>query len=133
LKQKSRALFCIAVGCLVLALCMIGFGQDQPHRGKFSVPFEFDVGGTKLPAGQYVLEAVSSSYGTLRSTDGKTEQTLYFVQTGQPEKDRKVVFAVRNGKYFFSEVWVWIGKLKYTGFNAHEGDESKDVPITPVE
>ena len=133
MKQKNGPLFCIAVGCLVVTLCAIGSGQDQPHRGKFSVPFEFDVGGTKLPAGEYVLEAVSSSYGTLRSTDGKTEQTMYFVQTGVPEKNPRVIFAVRNGKYFFSGVSVWIGKLQYTGFHPHEGDETKDVPITPVE
>jgi len=112
---------------------MIGFGQDQPHRGKFSVPFEFYVGATKLPAGQYVLEAGSSPVGTVRSTDGKTEQTLYFAGSGEPVKNPKVVFAVRNGKYFLSEVWTWSGKMKYTGFHPHEGDETKEIPMTSAE
>jgi hypothetical protein len=130
LKQKNRALFCIAVGGMVLTLCMIGFGQDEPHRGKFSVPFEFDVGGTKLPAGQYVLEAASAPVATLRSADGKTVQNLFFGESGEPVKSAKVVFAVRHGKYYLTEVWAWYGKMKYAGFHPHEGDETKDIPMT---
>jgi hypothetical protein len=89
--------------------------------------------GPSWPAGQYVLEAVSSPVGTLRSTDGKTVQTLYFAESGEPVKNAKVVFAVRNGKYFLSEVWAWYGKMKYTGFHPHEGDETKEIPMTSAE
>jgi hypothetical protein len=111
----------------------IGLGQSQPHAGKISVPFEFEVGGTKFPAGQYILEAISASYGQIRSSDGKTQQTLYFVQTGEPEKSPRALFALRNKKYFFSGVLGWFGRMQYTGFSPHGDDETKEIPITGAE
>ena len=125
--------------CLLLALSIIGFGQDQPqggknalhpHSGRIKVPFEFDVGGTKFAAGQYILDAITPSYGQIRSADGKAQQTLYFVQTGEPEKNPKAIFVVRNNKYFFSAVVAWFGRMDYTGFSPHAGDDTKEIPIT---
>jgi hypothetical protein len=120
-------------GCLVLTLSAIGFGQTQPHAGKINVPFEFDVGGTKFPSGQYILEAISPSYGQIRSSDGKTQQTLYFMQTGEPEKNLRALFVLRNKKYFFSGVLGWFGRMQYTGFSPHADDETKEIPITSAE
>jgi hypothetical protein len=128
-----RSLHLASVCCLLLTLLAIGFGQNQPHAGKISVPFEFNVGGTKFPAGQYTLSVISPSYGQIRSSDGKTQQTLYFMQTGEPEKNLRAFFAVRNDKYFFSGVLGWFGKMQYTGFSPHAGDETKEIPITPAE
>ena len=137
LLPKMRILFgCfrLATVCgLLLAFSAIGFGQTKPHAGKISVPFEFDVGGTRLPAGQYVLGVLSPLYGQLLSADGKTQQALYFTQTGEPEKNLRVTFAVRNKKYFFSGVLGWFGKMQYTGFSPHPEDEIKEIPITQAE
>ena len=126
--------FRLATGCCLLLLSTaIGFGQSKPHGGKINVPFEFEVGGTKFPAGQYNLGVLSSSYGQLSSADGKTRQTLYFTQTGEPEKNPRAVFVLRNKKYFFSGVLAWFGKMQYTGFSPHPGDETKEIPITQGE
>ncbi len=126
--------FRLATGCcLLLALSAIGFGQSRPHGGRINVPFEFDVGGTKLPPGQYILGVLSSSYGQLHSSDGKTNQTLYFTQAGEPEKNPRVVFVLRNQKYYFSGVLAWFGKMQYTGFSPHAEDEIKEIPITSAE
>jgi hypothetical protein len=119
--------------CLLLMLSGIGFGQSQPRSGIVKVPFEFDVGGTKFPAGQYILEAISPSYGQIRSSDGKMQQTLYFMQTGEPEKNSRALFAVRDKKYFFSGVLGWFGRMQYTGFSPHGDDETKEIPITGAE
>ena len=125
--------------CLLLACSLTGRSQDQakapsrPHAGKISVPFEFDVGGTKFPPGQYILGVISPSYGQMRSTTDKLQQTLYFVQTGEPEKSPRALFAVRNKKYFFSGVLGWFGRMQYTGFSPHGEDEIKEIPITSAE
>jgi len=125
--------------CLLPALSIISFGQNQPqggkstlhpHSGRIKVPFDFDVGGTKFPAGQYILDAITPSYGQIRSSDGKQQQTLYFVQTGEPEKSPRAIFIVRNKKYFFSAVVAWFGRMQYTGFSPHADDETKEIPIT---
>jgi hypothetical protein len=124
---------------MLLALSMSSLGQTQPnsgktptrpHSGRIKVPFEFDVGGTKFPAGTYILDAITPSYGQIRSADGKQQQTLYFVQTGEPEKSPKAIFVERNKKYFFSAVVAWFGNMQYTGFSPHSEDEKKEIPIT---
>ena len=38
----------VALSCLLLSLSIVGFGQNQPHRGKVNVPFEFSIGGVKF-------------------------------------------------------------------------------------
>jgi len=128
-----------SISYLLLALSMSGLGQTQPndgknqlhpHSGRIKVPFEFDVGGTKFPAGAYILDAITPSYGQIRSTDGKQQQTLYFVQTGEPEKSPKAIFVERNKKYFFFGVVAWFGNMQYTGFSPHADDEKKEIPIT---
>ncbi len=95
----------------------------------------FYVAGSKLPAGKYTLNIVAPTYVLLRSQDGKTQQDLYFLQTASPEKDHpsKVIFALRDGKYYFAEVWSYLGKAQLTSFTSRPGDENKDVPLTPIE
>jgi len=134
-----RALRLTSVFCVLLVCSTIGFGQEQsksqnrPHAGKISVPFEFNVGGTQFPAGQYILGVISPSYGQIRGVDGKPQQTLYFVQTGEPEKNPRALFVLRNKKYFFSGVLGWFGRMQYTGFSPHADDEAKEIPITAAE
>ena len=110
------------------------FSQDHPNRGTVDVPFDFYVAGDKLPAGEYTLDVVASTYVTLRSKDGKRQQDLYFLQTAWPEKDPelKVVFALRDGKCYFAGVSTWNGKAQLTSFTPMAGDQNKDVPIKPV-
>ena len=130
--------FRLAACCLFLSLALTSFGQSQPqggkpihpHSGRIKVPWEFEVGGTKFPAGQYILDAITSSFGQIRSVDGKLQQTLYFVQTSEePEKNPRAIFVVRGNKYYFSSVAGWFGKTQYTGFNPHGGDDTKEIPI----
>jgi hypothetical protein len=134
-----RSLRLVSASCLLLTCAAISFGQDQPksptkpHAGRISVPFEFEVGGTKFPPGQYILGVISPSYGQLRSNDGKMQQTMYFMQTGEPDKNPRVLFAVRNKKYFFAGVVGWFGRMQYTGFSPHGDDEIKEIPITSAE
>jgi len=117
----------------LLALCCGAVAQNPPHSGKISVPFGFNLGGTNFPAGQYTLSVISPSYGQIRSNDGKLQQTMYFMQTGEPDKNPRALFAARNNKYFFSGVVGWFGKMQYTGFSPHADDQTKEIPITGVE
>ncbi len=124
----------VVLSCLFLGLSTVGFGQNQPHRGKINVPFEFSIGGVTFPAGPYTLEAISPSYGLLRSSDGKRQQALYFVQKkSAPAKTPEVVFGKRFDKYYFAAIWGWFGWLQFTGFSPHDSDETKVVPITQAE
>ncbi len=121
----------IAGCCLIAFLCSQAWAQDQPHSGTVNVPFDFYISGSKLPAGEYTLDIVAPTYVNLRSTDGKTQQALYFFQTAEPGKDpvSQVIFALRDGKYYFSEVWSWFGKAQLTSFVPKASDKTKQVPL----
>jgi len=134
-----RALRLASICCLLFACSGFGFGQDQskgptkPHVGKISVPFEFDVGGTKFPAGQYIVGVLTGTYAQIRSSNDKIQQTLYFTESGQPEKNPRALFALRAKKYYFSGILGWFGRMQYTGFSPHGDDEMKEIPITSAE
>jgi hypothetical protein len=132
----SRALRCL---CFAVTLIMILLGllaaQNQPTRGTIDVPFDFYISGEKLPAGQYTLDRVAPTYLMLRSKDGKVEQDLYFIQTAASVKNPplKVIFALRDGKYYFAEVWSWYGKSQLNSFTPSASDQAKDVPLKAAE
>jgi len=134
--NDSRALrrLCFAV-TLIMVLPGLLTAQNQPSRGTIDVPFDFYVSGEKLPAGQYTLDRIAPTYVMLRSKDGKLEQDLYFIQTAAPVKNPplKAIFALRDGKYYFAEVWSWYGKSRLNSFTRSASDLAKDVPLKAAE
>jgi hypothetical protein len=124
LAHSSLFLIALLMGCAA-------FAQERSGTGTADMPFDFYIAGNKLPAGQYTLNIIAPTYVLLRSKDGKTQQDLYFLQTASPEKNLppKVVFALRDGKYYFAEVWSYLGKAQLTSFTSRPGDQSKDVPL----
>ena len=130
--NDSRALRCLCFAVtLIMALPGLLAGQSQPTRGTTDVPFDFYISGEKFPAGEYTLDRIIPTYVMLRSKDGKVQQELYFVQTDVPVKNSplKVIFALRDGKYYFAEVWSWYGKSRLSSFTPSAGDQTKDVPL----
>ena len=125
--------------CLTIVLVMSASAllcaQSRPTRGIIDVPFDFYISGNKFPAGQYTLEAIAPTYALLRSKDGKSQQDLYFLQIAIASKDTpaKVIFALRDGKYYFSQVWSWFGKAQLSSFTPRATDQTKDVPLKAVE
>ena len=120
---------------LILLVAGMALAQAKPTQGMIDVPFDFYISGAKLPAGQYLLDRVAPTYVLLRSKDGSTQQDLYLLQTAVPGKNPplKVVFALRDGKYYFSEIWSWYGKSQLSSFTPQSGDQMKDVPLKPAE
>ena len=121
--------------CLIALLCGVASAQDHPRSGTIDVPFDFYIAGNKMPAGQYSLDLVVPTYATIRSRDGKLQQDLYFFQIASPGRKRlsQIVFNLRDGKYYFSQVWSWLGKSQLNSFTPKSSDQTKDVPLVPVE
>ncbi len=129
LKQSGVAL------ALIVLVAGLGLAQSRPTQGMIDVPFEFYISGVKLPAGEYLLDRVAPTYVLLRSKDGTRQQDLYLLQTAVPTKNPplKVVFALRDGKYYFSEIWSWYGKSQLSSFTPQSGDQTKDIPLKAVQ
>ncbi len=133
--NRNRWLAYCSLFLLAVLMCGTAFTQEPPRSGTADIPFDFHLAGNELPAGQYTLNIIAPTYVLLRSKDGKTQQDLYFLQTAVAGKNTpsKIIFAVRDGKYYFAEVWSYFGKAQLTSFTSRPGDQSKDVPLTTVE
>lgn len=135
--NRNRRLAYSFIFAFVLAMGSAAFAQQEtaPRTGTAKVPFDFYISGNKFPAGEYTLSIIAPTYVLLRNKDGKTQQDLYFMQTAVAGQNNpsKVIFAVRNGKYYFAEVWSYFGKAQLTSFTSQPGDGSKDVALVPVE
>jgi hypothetical protein len=135
--HRLAATLSLTVCCLLLLLSglAVAQNQNQPHKGAVDVPFDFYISGNKLPAGQYTFDIIAPTYVMLRSQDGKVQQDLYFMQVASPTKNpvAKVVFSLRDGKYYLFEVWGWFGKSQLTSFIPQAGDQSKEIPFKPAE
>jgi len=133
---NRRSQWLYAVGCcVVILLSSLAFAQHHPRRATANIPFDFYISGNKMPAGEYTLEVVVPTYGIIRSKDGKLQQDLYFFQIASPGRkpESKIIFNLRDGKYYFSQVSSWLGKSQLTSFTPKPSDRTKDVPLIPVE
>ena len=134
--NRDRRLRCLClIAVLVLSTASLLTAQNHPRRGTFNAPFDFYISGIKFAAGEYTLDAIAPTYALLRSKDGKSQQDLYFLQTAVPSKNTptQVIFALRDGKYYFSQVWSWFGKAQLSSFTPRATDQTKDVPLKAVE
>ncbi len=124
------------VTCLVAIFSSCFVQAQQPLRsGTANIPFDFYIAGNKLPAGNYTLDLVAPTYVTIRSRDGKIQQDLYVLQAAIAGKNMptQLVFAVRDGKYYFAEIWSSLGKSQLTSFNEKPDEKTKTVPLTITE
>lgn len=116
----------------ILLLTCSALAQTPLRSGTADIPFDFYIAGNKLPAGHYTLDLVAPTYVTIRSQDGKVQQDLYLLQSAIAGKNMptQVVFAVREGKYYFAEIWSSLGKSQLTSFNEKPNEKTKAVPLT---
>jgi len=108
---------------------------QSPRHIEAAIPFDFWIGGSHLPAGDYIIEPVdSSTYFLFRTKDGKGIHTVYSVpldEVPRPESEAKLVFKLEDGKHCLYEGWGPFGRRVLTGesfYRAHSG-EMTDVPL----
>jgi len=106
--MKKRAY--ITVGLLVLLSSIAMVAQAQtPGRTEIraTIPFEFNVGGAILPAGEYRIVSISdhSAYVTFRFERGTRAMVLVQLREveGPVNQDPKLVFHRYGRTYFFAE------------------------------
>ncbi len=125
----------VLISLILLTYTGWAFGQTQP-KAQATIPFEFWIGGSRLPAGQYIIERVeSTSYLLFRSSDGKTIKDVYTLPLDdQPAKqdEATLVFRIQDGKHYLYGGWGAFGSrvvsLESTR-PAPSGDDRAEVKI----
>src|SRR5271166_1627656 len=113
-----KRLMAILLSSLAL---LISAGQGMAQKQKIAqatIPFEFWIAGSRLPAGDYRIEHVeSTSYLLFRSTDGKIVQDVYTLPLDEnpvQESEFKLVFRIEDGRHYLYEGWGPYGRRLVT-------------------
>lgn len=94
------------VGCLTAALS--GSAAAQNNKVRVHVPFDFQVNGTAMSAGQYYFEAPISGGMLFVSTPGGERHAVISMPLGNPtdSKAPQIVFERLGDRYRLAEVWL---------------------------
>jgi hypothetical protein len=103
----KKYLFALAIS---LALQMGAVVHAQNTHLKVTVPFEFTVGETTLPAGEYDIQATGTWGGKVLSICNRKANASAFVisasyVTAKSSKRSELVFNRYGQQYFLTEVW----------------------------
>jgi hypothetical protein len=99
----------IAAIALFVAASFVTTGSAlaQDHRAKATVPFNFTVNGTRLPAGTYTIGSDSASANILSITE--RDKSVHIMALGMTDPyysgtSSKLVFHKVGDQYFLSEI-----------------------------
>ena len=123
--------------CSVLVLVgAFQLSAQTPGIVEATIPFDFWIEGSHLPAGVYQIEHIdSSTYFVMRSNDGKSAHDVYTLPLDEgpiKEQDAKLVFRIEKGRYYLYGGSGPFGRRVVTAESARpapSGDAKADVPI----
>ncbi len=95
----------LAVSVLLLAAAASAQYNDQKVTA--TIPFDFVVGQTALPAGQYVFLRTGSNQLLVRNAEGRNFATVVTgsVAATKAPKNSKLRFETVNGRHLLTQVW----------------------------
>jgi hypothetical protein len=88
-------------------LLMASAAHAQQATLSATVPFDFVIGNSTYPAGDYLFSSRDFVLKIANAEQGKTEVTLsHACQSAMPSADSKLVFDRMGGYYFLRQIWV---------------------------
>lgn len=96
----------LAVVALTLVSAVATVNAQESRTQVANIPFEFQVGDTTLPAGDYNVTRMMNSGETiaLRGAASAVRLSSLIIRS-EPAKQSKLVFHRYGDQYFLSEVW----------------------------
>jgi hypothetical protein len=137
---RTFSTFVLAIlraGALVLLLSGRGLAQ-QVVTARATIPFKFWAQNHEFQAGDYVFdnEVPGSAAIHREGTNSGIGASIILYAVPQEKETPRVIFVLRNGKYFLFELWSVQDRYVVTAEFEHRGEASKEqrqVPLTIVE
>ena len=107
MKKKLYSMF--AMFGLFLILAASSAQAQSSDVIKVNVPFDFQVSGKTLPAGEYAVMRFSEKVILIRGVDTKTSvvaQAPGRIQAGASYAKERLIFHQYGDQYFLSQVWL---------------------------
>jgi hypothetical protein len=95
-----------AVLAATMLVSVLGFGQDESTQYKASIPFQFQLAGKVLPAGEYVVK-LTDHFVQIRPANSAKGVGIATLKAERKETAAKDVlqFNVYGDQYFLSQLW----------------------------
>jgi len=118
MKTRPRKWVGLGMLCSVLLFAGTRASGQQPKIAGATIPFQFWIGDSTLPAGDYEIEhVISSTLVLFRSTNGNTTPDAYMTplddSSVKPDQ-AKLVFRVQDGRHYLYGFWGLYGKRVLT-------------------
>ncbi|HEX4487268.1 MAG TPA: hypothetical protein VH088_13430 [Terriglobales bacterium] len=117
----------ITTSLAITVLLLVGAASAQYNDQKMTatIPFDFVVGKTALPAGQYVFLRTGQNQLLVRNTDGRNLTTVLTgsVETAKAASGSKLRFETVNGSHVLVQVWKEQEIIGSELYHAREGVE----------
>ena len=107
MKHLLGRLLTLLVGSVVLWLPAVAHAQSTLPVIKVKIPFEFTIGTTTLPAGEYSLVSPVQHFVQLRDARGHfiAAAITNGVESTAVPKESVLKFYVEGGRHVLAEVW----------------------------
>jgi hypothetical protein len=97
---------CVVASAMVLGVASIARADDQTVTAK--VPFDFMVGGSRMPAGTYVISTVGDNGGMIAIAGENTRKAVYTLTIPLGNKDQtappQLAFEKVGGEYVLTHI-----------------------------
>jgi hypothetical protein len=122
---------------VVLLLSGLGLAQ-KVVTARATIPFDFWAEGHQFQAGNYVFDNEVPGLAAIRREGANSSIGISIILYAVPQEKEtpRVIFVLRDGKYFLSELWSVQGRYVVAAEFEHRGEATKEqrqVPLTIVE
>ena len=113
------------LACVVFLISSITLAQ-RVVTATASIPFDFWAEGQKFAAGEYTFDTGFPGSTSVHRKGTKTTIAVPVIIYGDPvrKEDAKIVFVLRDGKYYLAEFWCMSDRRVVTAEFAHRGQTS---------
>ena len=128
--------FAVAVGLLVAAMAA-GPCFAQRTTSKAEIPFAFQVANQTMPAGEYLIQSVSSAderAQMISRTDSSSAAVAltFAVDARNGKSEPSLLFHKCGNSYFLSEIWTGLGQGRHLPMSKREKELASETKRTEV-
>ncbi len=137
----KRPIITIVVGLwLFLAIPMVGQSSIEPAAAcgaSVEVPFDFWIGPSRFPAGQYRVECLLTTMVLFHNAEKNIHTQTFLMPTGDKVAtgDYKLIFAMHDHQLYLQELWNSNGRAVLTLRLATMApdDTTIEIPVNKTE
>ena len=126
MKRTGLHVLTSLIAVVILGMPVIYAGPEGSVSA--TIPFDFIVGKTTLPAGQYTVSALSQKGLIVRSEDRKSAVIVLTmgVQAKSANHQARLQFSRYGNTYFLSQVW---RGYESQGYAIHKSNQEREIAL----